>query len=334
MIEKLIEAFIILCAIVGSYVLGIILHEAGHLCMGKLTGYKMVSFRIGSVKLYKKHDKWALTFEKIPGTLGQCIMLPPISEEPEKTPMLLYHFGGGFFNVLTAVVALPFYVWSTNVYIREIFILLFAISLGMALLNLVPAKIITPNDGYNMKLAMKNPADRKAMYHILNISGNQEQSLGEMPASFFECDEESEYRVAMQMLGGYRHLDKDESEEAELLFRQAAMNDEKSIRYYRLEAAKELIFCMILRQAPKEEVDAAFDDELREYLKKSSTYSSSSLRVLYAYDKLKNGDFKKADEEYTALLKLLSRLSPEDAKMEKKLLNKVEKCIDRQNSKQ
>ena len=328
--EKLIEAFIIFSAIVCSYALCIILHEAGHLCMGKLTGYTMVSFRIGSVKLYKKHGKWVLAREKIPGTLGQCIMLPPISDEPEKTPMLPYHLGGGFFNVLTAVVALPFCIWSTNIYVREIFILLFAISLGMALINLVPAKIITPNDGYNMKLALKNPADRKAMYQILQITGNPEQSLGEMPDSFFEYDEESEYAATMKMLKGYRHLDKGELEEAELLFRQAAVNDKKSMKYYRLEASKELLFCMILRKAPREEADEVFNDELQEYLKKSSAYSSSSLRVLYAYDKLMTGDVRKADEEYGSLLKLLSRLSPGDAKMEKKLLNNMEKHIDMQ----
>ncbi len=327
MMEKLIEAVIIFSSIVCSYVLCIILHELGHFCMGKLTGYTMVSFRIGSVKIYKKNGKWALTFEKIPGTLGQCIMLPPISDEPEKAPMLLYHFGGGFFNALTAVVSLPFCVCSTNEYLKTFFILLFAISLGMALINLVPAKIITSNDGYNMKQAMKYPADRKAMYHILQITGNSEQSLGDMPASFFEYDEESEYRASMKLLNGYRHLDKDEFEEAEILFRQAAVNDEKSMKYYRLEARKEMLFCMILRQAPKEEVDEVFDNELQGYLKNSSTYSSSSLRVLYAYDKLIAKDFGKADEKNDSLQKLLSRLSPGDSKMEKKLLSNVENVL-------
>ena len=324
--EKLIEVLVIFSAIVCSYVLCIILHETGHLFMGKLTGYTMVSFRIGSVKLYKRHGKWALTHEKIPGTLGQCIMMPPISDEPEKTPVLLYYFGGGLFNLLTAAVVLPFCIWSTNGYIREISILLFAISLGMAIINLVPAKIITPNDGYNIKLAMKNPAERKAIYNILQITGNHEQSLGEMPASFFEYDEESEYGATMKMLRGYRHLDKDEFEEAELLFRQAAVNNEKSMKYYRLEASKELLFCMILRKAPKEEVDEGFNNELKEYLRKSSAYSFSSLRVLYTYHKLMTGDKKKADEEYGSLMKLLSRLSPGDAKMEKKLLSNVKKC--------
>ena len=47
-----------------------------------------------------------------------------------------------------------------------------------------------------------------------------------------------------------------------------------------------LLFCMILRQAPKEEVDAVFD-------------------------------------EYAALQKLLPRLSPGDAKMEKKLFQNI-----------
>lgn len=133
--------------------------------------------------------------------------------------------------------ALFFCIWITNVYIREIFILLFAISLDMALINLVPAKIITPNDGYNMKLAMKNPADKNAMYHILQIAGNHEQSLGEMPASYFEYDEEGEYGATLKILRGYRHLDKNEPKEAEHLFRQVAVNDEKSMEYYLIRNA-------------------------------------------------------------------------------------------------
>ena len=72
-------------------------------------------------------------------------------------------------------------------------------------------------------------------------------------------------------------------------------------------------------------MDEVFNNELQEHLKKSSAYSSSSLRVLYAYDKLVTKDVKKADEEYGSLLKLLSRLSPGDAKMEKKFLDNVEK---------
>ena len=48
--------------------------------------------------------------------------------------------------------------------------------------------------------------------------------------------------------------------------------------------------------------------------------------MLYTYHKLMTGDNKKADEEYGSLLKLLSRLSPGEAKMEKKLLSNVEKC--------
>ena len=130
--------------------------------------------------------------------------------------------------------------------------------------------------------------------------------------------------MTTKMLKGYRHLDRGELEDAERLFRQATVKDGESVKYYRMEASKELLFCMILRQSSKEEVDAILDDELKEYLKKSSAYSSASLRVQYAYDKLVTADGKKAEEEYGSILKLLPRLSPGDAKMEGKLLDMVD----------
>ena len=84
MTEKLARAFIIIAICVVDFIICIVLHELGHLCMGKVTGYSMVSFRVGALKLYKKSGRWALSFEKIPGTLGQCVMLPPETDEPEK----------------------------------------------------------------------------------------------------------------------------------------------------------------------------------------------------------------------------------------------------------
>ena len=54
MIEKLIEATIIIVLMVVSYILAIIIHEFGHLCMGALSGYSFVSFRIGPIGVVKE----------------------------------------------------------------------------------------------------------------------------------------------------------------------------------------------------------------------------------------------------------------------------------------
>lgn len=43
-------------AIVVSFIANTILHEAGHLVGGLLTGYKFLSFRVGSLTLQKEDD--------------------------------------------------------------------------------------------------------------------------------------------------------------------------------------------------------------------------------------------------------------------------------------
>ncbi|MFW7359655.1 hypothetical protein [Vagococcus fluvialis] len=83
-----------------SIVLHIIIHEAGHLVMGLLTGYTFLSFRIFSWVLVKQHNKIKLTKQKIPGTLGQCLLIPP---EREEFIYKLYLLGGVLFNFLASL---------------------------------------------------------------------------------------------------------------------------------------------------------------------------------------------------------------------------------------
>lgn len=78
-----IELTIFIGGIYLAYFLCIIIHEGGHLVMGLATGYKFLSFRIGSLVLVKT-DK-GLKFKKysIAGTGGQCLLDPPDVENPE-----------------------------------------------------------------------------------------------------------------------------------------------------------------------------------------------------------------------------------------------------------
>ena len=106
MTEKLIEAAIIIALMAVAYILAIVIHEFGHLCMGALCGYSFVSFRIGPIEIVNENGHVKVSFKRIPGVLGQCIMMPPDSKEPEKVPAVLYHLGGGLFNLITASTAL------------------------------------------------------------------------------------------------------------------------------------------------------------------------------------------------------------------------------------
>ncbi len=57
--------------------LQIILHEAGHLLFGLLTGYRFSSFRIGSFMWILQDGKIRFKRFSLAGTGGQCLLLPP-----------------------------------------------------------------------------------------------------------------------------------------------------------------------------------------------------------------------------------------------------------------
>lgn len=58
----------------------IIIHEAGHLVFGLLSGYEFVSFRIGSITLAKYDNKYCFKRFHIAGTGGQCLMMPMVED--------------------------------------------------------------------------------------------------------------------------------------------------------------------------------------------------------------------------------------------------------------
>ena len=159
------------------------------------------------------------------------------------------------------------------------------------------------------------------MYHILQITGHMEQSAGEMPENCFEYSEQGEYAAAMKYLCGLRHLDRLELEEAERLFRESVAKSPAGRTYYRLEAKKELLFCMLVKGASDEEVNELYDDELKHNIDQNKKSTVSCPRVSCACSYCIRHDQKTADEEYLKAMNSLDRLSEGDAKMEWKLLN-------------
>ena len=139
-----------------SYLL-IIIHEAGHLVFGLLSGYKYLLFRVGSLTLIKRNNKFEFKKMSIKGTAGQCVLMPPESKEPEKVPFFLYHAGGGIFNILTALITFPIAFSINGIIIRTFLWVLGAISLVIGFTNLIPMIIQVPNDGYNIMGISKNP---------------------------------------------------------------------------------------------------------------------------------------------------------------------------------
>ena len=61
-----------------AFILQVIVHEAGHLVFGLLSGYKFISFRVFDFKIIKdENGKLKIRFERLAGTGGQCLMRAP-----------------------------------------------------------------------------------------------------------------------------------------------------------------------------------------------------------------------------------------------------------------
>ena len=92
----------------------IIIHEAGHLVFGLLTGYKFSSFRVASFMWLKEDGKLKLKRLSIAGTGGQCLMTPPDMKDG-KMPLVLYNLGGSFLNITLGALFLIGYLLCSDI---------------------------------------------------------------------------------------------------------------------------------------------------------------------------------------------------------------------------
>lgn len=319
----LITAFV---SIFVSYLLIIIIHEAGHLVFGLLSGYKYLLFRVGSLTLIKRDNKFEFKKMSIKGTGGQCILMPPETSEPEKVPFFLYHAGGGIFNLLTALIAFPIAFSISGIIIRTFLLVLGALSLVIGFTNLIPMIIQVPNDGYNIMMMLRKPSERVAIYKTLKVNGLlfNGMTLSQIDPEILELGSEGFYKGAEKLLKGQALIDKLDYEDAEKILSEAA-NDDK-IRYYQLESLSELMFCKIMNSASAEEIEKLYDQELAKFITAAGKTFISKRRLMYAYQLLIRHDAQAAEKEYQAAMKLKDTYPIEgEIISELKLINDIKK---------
>ena len=169
-----------------AYVLQVAVHEGGHLVCGLLTGYRPLFYRIGRIMLVKREGRWRLCRYHIPGTGGQCLMLPP---EGEAVPYRLYNWGGGLANLLLAVLAMPAVLLGSFPLLRVFAMALALIGIWMAGTNLIPMQIGgIANDGYNARNLGKDQAALRG--YVFQLRANaallEGRSLSDLPESWFQ----------------------------------------------------------------------------------------------------------------------------------------------------
>ena len=176
---KILRIYGLLLIFVIGYLAHIIIHEAGHLIFGLMTGYSFVSFRVGSLTIVKEDGKFKFKKFNIPGTAGQCLMMPPELKDG-KYPFVIYNLGGVIMNLIVSIVGILIVVFVREVAypLNAILILSGLGGILAAITNGIPMKIGgVANDAYNILSMLKDEEARRGFYIQLRVNGLQTSGM-------------------------------------------------------------------------------------------------------------------------------------------------------------
>lgn len=327
---------LLLIFILGN-LLHIIIHEAGHLIFGLMTGYSFVSFRVGSFTLIKEQGKISYKKFGIPGTAGQCLMMPPEIKDG-KYPFIMYNYGGGIMNLIIAGVGILLAILIEGMPILSaILILISAGGIFAALTNIIPLKFGgIANDGYNVISMLKDENARRGFYVQLRVNGLQSQGMRmkDMELEELKINEGSDLinplNASLKLLEYNWFLDNMDFERARQCIDDFAPYMDKLIPLYSNEVNCERMFLELIGNCNKEFIDSIYDKKLRKYIK-ACKFMMGKKRVMMAYE-LFNNNKEKAIKYYEDAIKLSKKHPVKgDADMELMLVNWIMDILMNEN---
>ena len=302
--------YILLSMGIAIYV-QLILHEAGHLLFGVLTGYRFVSFRVGSFTWYKKQGKMHLGKYSIAGTAGQCLMAPPDMQDG-KMPYRLYNLGGALMNLLVSLAAFLIYLISSqrSLLFYFCFMLVF-VGVLFASTNGIPMRLAgVDNDGYNALSLGKTPEALRGFWLQLKINEmlTEGMRLKEMPEVWFEkpleVGMENSMIAAIEAMRCNRLLDTMEFETVNQEIEEVVTGENGMVGVQKMLLQIDQIFCEIFTDRREKILSQMKDKQLVQFMKSMKKFPSV-LRTQYAYALLIENDRKKAEKLRTQFEKIM-----------------------------
>lgn len=277
-------------ALAIAFVLHIIVHEGGHLVGGLLTGYRFVSFRIFSLTLLRRDGRYIMRRFNIPGTGGQCIMLPP-EGDAAKVPFVIYNAAGVAANILLTAAAIPyFFIHSADSGMFAFLLALFIVIAGLwtAIINGIPMKINGMyNDAGNIRLMLRDMQVRR--HFVLQLRAHALCQNGMRPKDFpqewFNIPDSGEgyglINVVTDMFAVAREIDRADYSRAHTML--TAIRDRCTTLpdMYEKEIDCELAFTSLML-GYEDEARALLTPDLTAYIRRTASYSSSKPRLLCA----------------------------------------------------
>lgn len=280
----------------------LIIHEAGHLVFGLISGYKFSSFRIFSFMWVKEDKKIRLRRLTIAGTGGQCLMSPPDMANG-KIPLVLYNLGGSLMNMIAGLAFLAlFYIFIKVPFISTVMLMFAFIGFALAIMNGVPMRMGTiDNDGYN---AFSLTGNSEAMHSFwVQLKVNEQIAKGirlkDMPEEWFIVPSDESMKNSMVAVMGVfacnRLLDAQKFEEADKLMAHMLEIDSGMVGLHRSLIICDRIYCELIGQNRCNVLEGMLTKEQKKFIKQMKNFPSV-LRTEYAYALLCEKDVSKADK--------------------------------------
>lgn len=321
--ETLPEVALLIAGMYAAIAAQLILHEAGHLAFGLMTGYRFCSFRVFSLIWVKIGGRIRLRRLSIAGTGGQCLMAPPEMKNG-KIPVTLYNLGGSILNLLTGAAALAAFSAAPQGMGAALLLVTVAVGLGIALMNGIPLHMgVMDNDGMNVVTLRRDAEAMRSFWIQMKVNELQTQGvrLRDMPEAWFALPEKMDdaMTAALGVLACNRLMDAHQFDAAAaLMARMTRCTAMAGVHRAMMACDMEYLALISRGKAARETARTAVQQKIMKQMKDFP----SVLRIEYACALLKEGDRAGAERIRARFEKLAGRYPyPGDVQSERELMD-------------
>ena len=323
-ILAILGALVSMCA---ALILQIIIHEAGHLVFGLLTGYRFISFRVYSFMWMKDNDRIRFKRMSIAGTGGQCLMAPPDLKDG-KMPVQLYNYGGAIMNLIASAISGGLsLLCPAGSLLRPFLLMMLVTGIAYALMNGLPLRMsLANNDGRNAWDLARSPEAVRAFWTTMKMNELSARGvcLRDMPEEWFAVpDEEWMKNGITSSLGAVacsRLMEQGRFEEADALMERLLSQNNGIPGVLRKMLVCDRIYVELIRENRPEALEALRTKDQLKFMKSMKKYPSV-LRTEYAYALLAEKDPEKAQTVMEAFEKAARTYpNPNDITIERELM--------------
>lgn len=286
--------------IYAAMLVQIVLHEAGHLIFGLMTGYRFSSFRIFNLMWIKLDGRVQFRKLSIAGTGGQCLMAPPDLKDG-KMPVMLYNYGGAIVNLVTAVLCAGLSFLCPACSLAWTVLMIFAvIGLAFALMNGLPVKMgPVNNDGKNALDLSRSEEATRAFWIQMKVNERISEGvrIRDMPDDWFTVPSGDSMKngiiATIGVLACSRLMDQHRFEEADALMKRLLSQQNGIVGLYRNLMVCDRMYVEMISENRKECLDGMRSKDQLKVMKAMKKYPSV-LRTEYVYALLAENDPEKA----------------------------------------